>query len=136
MVLTIGKGVKQYLGAHREWLSSDFDCHCKYPECTTTLVDTDLVDGLDALSDVLGKPRLNDGFRCAKHNSEVGGVPDSQHLLGKAADVSSPDSMPNTVAAAAERIPVFDNGGIGLYSSFVHLDVRGHRARWGKEIQC
>ena len=136
MVQTFEKGVKQFLGANREWLSSDFDCHCKYPDCTTTLIDTDLIAGLDSLSDILGKPNIDCGFRCAKHNAEVGGVPDSQHLLGKAADVSSPFSKPNEIAAAGERIEVFADGGIGLYSNFVHLDVRGHRARWGKEILC
>ena len=30
---------------------------------------------------------INSGYRCVKHNKDVGGVPDSQHLKGKAADI-------------------------------------------------
>ena len=35
---------------------------------------------------------VNSGFRCAKHNREVGGVPASQHLRGEAADVCCTDN--------------------------------------------
>lgn len=39
-----------------------------------------------------GSVTVNSGFRCAKHNREVGGVPASQHLRGEAADVCCADN--------------------------------------------
>lgn len=136
MIQTFQKGVGQYLGTYREWLSTDFDCRCVYKDCQTTLIDLDLICGLEVLSDILGKPRVTSGFRCAAYNKNVGGLPDSQHLLGKASDLVSGWVSPNEIAIAAQRIPVFADGGLGLYSSFVHLDVRGHKARWGSKIKC
>ncbi len=58
------------------------------------------------------------------HNRDVGGVPDSQHLLGRAADIVVQKLHPDCVAAIAETIPAFSNGGIGRYDDFTHLDVR------------
>ena len=48
-----------------------------------------LVDNvLDPLREAYGKPiNVNSGFRCEKHNKEVGGVPNSQHVKGEAADI-------------------------------------------------
>lgn len=52
---------------------------------------TQLVDKvLDPLREMYGKPiRINSGYRCKKLNSLVGGVSNSQHLTGQAADISS-----------------------------------------------
>ena len=52
---------------------------------------TQLVDKvLDPLREMYGKPiRVNSGYRCKKLNSLVGGVSNSQHLTGQAADISS-----------------------------------------------
>jgi hypothetical protein len=33
----------------------------------------------------------------------------------------------------ASQVPLFAEGGIGAYDTdFLHLDVRGHRARWAR----
>ncbi len=43
---------------------------------------------LDPARERLGKPiRVNSGYRCPKHNSAVGGVRNSQHMSGEAADI-------------------------------------------------
>jgi uncharacterized protein YcbK (DUF882 family) len=49
-----------------------------------------------------------------------------------AADVSCPDGMTaEDLAQEAEAIPAFQQGGIGIYPSWVHLDVRTTgKARW------
>ncbi len=128
MVKEFKKGVLVSVG--RDFSSTDFDCRCSRPDCTVTLIDLELVAGLDDLADIFAKVRVNSGYRCPAHNKEVGGVPDSQHPLGKAADVSSLFATPQDIANAAERIKCFRDGGVGLYSKFVHLDNRGHKARW------
>ena len=48
---------------------------------------------LDPAREKLGKPiTVNSGFRCTKHNAAVGGVANSQHLRGEAADVCCEDN--------------------------------------------
>ena len=44
---------------------------------------------LDPARERYGGPvTVNSGYRCAKHNREVGGVSASQHLRGEAADIT------------------------------------------------
>ena len=48
---------------------------------------------LDPAREKLGKSiTVNSGFRCTKHNAAVGGVANSQHLRGEAADVCCEDN--------------------------------------------
>lgn len=87
----------------------------------------------DRLLELLEQLRYNTGglplnvscvYRCPKHNSEVGGVPNSQHVLGTAADVLCPDHLSmEEFKWYCENLP-FD--GIGVYwnSEFIHVDVR------------
>lgn len=43
---------------------------------------------LEPLRKMLGRPvRINSGYRSARLNKEVGGVPNSYHLTGRAADI-------------------------------------------------
>lgn len=71
------------------------------------------------------------GIRCPEHNAEVGGVPNSEHLYGRAADLHSklPPAELYRIAeeVTAEMIP--GRGGIGLYSWGVHVDT-GKYSRW------
>lgn len=115
----------------KNFLSTDFDCKCTHKFCTYTLVDTDLVDGLEELCDKFAKIDINSGYRCSVHNAEVMGKLGSQHLLGKAADVHTIFASVMEIYYCASKISHFECGGIGLYSNFLHLDVRGHKARWG-----
>ena len=47
---------------------------------------------LDPARRKLGKPIVvNWGYRCQKHNLEVGGVKNSQHMVGEAADITCAD---------------------------------------------
>ena len=68
------------------------------------------------------------GVRCAAHNAEVGGVSNSQHLFGLAADLHSAAS-PAQMKAVAEDV-MGRTGGIGLYSWGIHVDTRPGYARW------
>jgi len=55
----------------RNFSRSEFACPC----CGRADVDMRLVEALQELRDLAGVPvRVNSGFRCAKHNREVGGA--------------------------------------------------------------
>ena len=54
------------------------------------------VDVLQPIRDAWGKPIIvTSGYRCPKLNAAVGGVKDSQHLLGQAADIKAADPSEN-----------------------------------------
>lgn len=100
----------------------DLTCHCG---CGNLIINPLLVQMLDSMSDNAGqKLELNCAYRCPTHNSEVGGVPNSQHVLGNAADIAVPDNWDVDRLANLAIETGFD--GIGRYynSDFVHVDVR------------
>lgn len=73
---------------------------------------------------------LSCAYRCPDHNADVGGVPNSQHVQGCAADILCPDCL--SVDELADIVEECGADGIGRYydSSFVHADTRGYAARW------
>ena len=57
----------------------------------------------------------------------------SQHTLGKAADITAQGLKPKYVAAKIEQLISSGDmlqGGLGVYPTFVHYDIRKTRARW------
>ena len=126
------------------WKREEFACNGKNCCGSSAPVAIALVWGLQSLSEKVdgwfsdGKHhpmRCNSGFRCKRHNAEVGGVEDSQHTYGTAADIVPPKGMtPQQLASMANTIPVFHQGGIGTYPTFVHVDIRGTAARWSKDV--
>lgn len=94
------------------------------------LVSDELVTVLQAIRDHFGRAvNINSAYRTKSHNTAVGGSPKSQHLLGTAADVWISGVTPLEIAQYAEHL-LGDKGGIGVYGSFVHVDVRASRSRW------
>lgn len=72
---------------------------------------------------------INSGYRTPQYNTKVGGVAYSQHCYGTAADITVRGQKPAAVAAyARELMP--DWGGVGVYDSFCHIDVREIKADW------
>ena len=94
----------------------------------------ELAKNLQKVRDFLGEPiHINSGYRSASHNAAIGGVANSQHLLGKAADVTSKNFTAKDLVLIFERMiqeGQLHEGGLGLYNGFVHYDIRGERARW------
>ena len=77
------------------------------------LIDTDLVAILQKIRDRFGKPIIiNSAYRSAAHNRKVGGVSNSQHVKGTAADIVVSGVAPVEVAKYAEYI-MPNKGGIG-----------------------
>ena len=72
---------------------------------------------------------INSGYRTPQYNAKVGGVTDSQHCYGTAADIVVRGKTPAQVAAYARQL-MPDWGGVGVYDSFCHIDVREARADW------
>lgn len=109
---------------------------CKGKDCCggAAPIHPDLLAGVQALRDLAGRPlHINSGFRCPKHNAAIGGVKNSYHMLAMAADIAVPEGMtPEAFAALAEQVPLFHNGGIGTYSSWIHVDIRKEKTRWKK----
>lgn len=110
----------------------EFACKCgKYCDGYPAEIDMDMVKIADQIRTKIGKPiTINSGLRCKTHNSNVGGVSNSQHLLGNAADLGCPSGCtPSQMAAIAEEI-MGDTGGIGIYSWGIHIDTRSTKSRW------
>lgn len=122
------KGARGY--ASRNFRSSEFDCWCKNPQCTVTLIHPRLLERLEMLRADVGPLAINRGFSCGPHNLSVGGEDYSFHLFGMAADVRPLEAPFEKFFDAATGI--FEDGGIGGYPDRLHLDVRPLPARWGK----
>ncbi|MBR5808913.1 MAG: DUF882 domain-containing protein [Clostridia bacterium] len=94
------------------------------------LVDSELVSVLQKIRDHFGKAiTINSAYRNASYNKKVGGVSNSQHTKGTAADIVVSGILPSDVAKYAEHL-LQGKGGIGLYPGFVHIDTRSKRSRW------
>lgn len=109
----------------------EFGCKCgKYCNGFPVEPSLELARILDKIRDHFGKPVIiTSGIRCKQHNANVGGVSNSQHLYGIAADIQVTGVPPATVAAYAETL-LPNTGGIGRYKTFTHIDVRKAKSRW------
>ena len=104
----------------------------------TIFIAPGLVGVLQQIRSHFGKAvTINSGYRTEAKNKAVGGAAYSQHKYGTAADITVSGVTPAEVAHYAETI-LPNMGGIGLYKTFTHVDVRAVRSRWnstsGKEI--
>lgn len=116
------------LSAH--FSRKELACRC----CGRLQIDGRLIDALEDLRNRAGVPiAVHAGYRCPKHNLEVGGVPNSEHTLGWPPTFMSPRSVCRRCTSLLARCRNLPRGGIGAYdSNFLHVDVRGHRARWAR----
>ena len=113
----------------------EFECPC----CKQCIVTQELIDSLEYLRDALNKPlKITSGYRCEKHNAAIGGEANSQHCLGKAADVLCPSDltldlfyMSADISGKFQGIGVYPNDGY-QHNNFLHLDVRDNHARWSR----
>ncbi len=89
---------------------------------------------LQSLRDYIGKPiQVNSAWRSEEYNASIGGVKNSQHIMGRAADIVIKGMTPIEVSKIIEELISKGDmlqGGLGIYSSFVHYDIRGTKARW------
>lgn len=120
----------------RYFTRAEFRCTC--PRCGGFPVEPEetMVRVVDEIRHRAGVPVTivdsgGSGIRCPEHNAEVGGVANSEHLYGRAADLHSklPPGELYRIAGevTAEMIP--GRGGIGLYAWGIHVDT-GKFSRW------
>ena len=94
-----------------------------------------LAENLQVLRNYLGRPIVViSGYRSPEYNKKIGGAKRSQHMLAKAADIVVADMTSLEVRDTVIKL-IKDGkmhpGGVGIYPTFVHYDIRGRNARWG-----
>ena len=95
-----------------------------------------LANQLQVVRNFTGKRiTINSGYRSPEYNRRVGGVVNSQHVLGRAADIVVEGFTPKEVSNIIEDLICrcdMEQGGLGTYSVFTHYDIgyNGKKRRW------
>lgn len=97
----------------------EFRCKC----CGRVRIDPALLGRLDAARRLYGAPmHVVSGYRCPAHNEKVGGVSQSYHTHGKAADIKVADGADRYRLLKALLTAGFNR--VGIYrQGFIHVDV-------------
>lgn len=106
----------------------EFRCQCGGKYCSGFPVEPEetLVRTVDGIRRRLGVPVSivdagGSGVRCPQHNANVGGVANSLHLSGKAADLHS--AKPAEEMAEEAEAVLGDTGEIGIYPWGIHVGI-------------
>ena len=78
--------------------------------------------------------KINSGYRTEAHNADVGGVSNSAHLKGYAADISTPNGKHQEKILRALRQAGFKR--FGVYTNFIHVDsdpTKKQFVAWGSQ---
>lgn len=118
----------------KDFYLSEFDCRDGTPVPESKVCNVrELAVHLQALRDHIGEAiTINSGFRTPTYNRRVGGATNSMHLQAKAGDLVTRSHTPKQLHAIIEKLikeGKMQNGGLGLYRSFVHYDI-GPVRRW------
>ena len=94
-----------------------------------------LAGQLQILRDYTGRAiTINSAYRNPEHNAKINGSSKkSQHLLGKAADITIEGLKPAEVYRIIEDLIELGEmlqGGLGSYDTFTHYDIRKTKSRW------
>lgn len=109
----------------------EFNCKCGEPVPTEYIKNvTVLAWILQRIRDHINQPLIiNSGYRTEEYNRKVGGSNNSYHKTAKAVDFFAPAL--SSEALYHEIVHLMLSGaiphiGIGVYKTFVHIDIRGH----------
>ncbi len=95
----------------------------KLPACCEESLNALMTEVLEPARRRLGKPIvINSGYRCSVHNATVGGVANSQHMKGEAADIRCADNK--LLAEIIEQKGNFDQ--LIIYPTFLHVSYKRH----------
>jgi len=119
---------------------AEFDCRDKseMPDSVFKRI-LRLSNALQEVRWYIGLPiKITSAYRSLKYNNSIGSKDTSQHVKGNAADIQvkgmSPFEVYNIIEILIED-GIVPEGGLGLYDTFVHYDVRGYKARWNNETK-
>ena len=88
---------------------------------------------LDKLRGILNAPiTITSSYRNERYNRAVGGERGSYHMRFKALDFQCKKGTPEDWARELHKMRAAGEfkGGIGIYSTFVHIDCRGYNSDW------
>lgn len=92
------------------------------------MIEEELCVKLEELRNKLNKPvQVLSGYRTKEYNKKVNGAEKSYHLTGSAADIKVKDTDVKLIAIVAAKVGF---SGIGVYDTFVHVDVRKDDYYW------
>lgn len=94
------------------------------------LIDSELITLLEQARIYFDAPiTIQSGYRTPAYNRAVGGAPASQHMEGRAADITVEGVSPDKVWEWADSHN--SQHGVGRYTTFTHVDKRvTGRKRW------
>lgn len=113
----------------------EFDCHDGSVTPKEVIPHlTELAANLEVLRHDIGQPiTINSGYRSPAYNKSIKGALNSQHIKGNAGDLRAKGFTPKQLADRIEKLIAsgkMKQGGIGIYKTFTHYDIRGTKARW------
>jgi uncharacterized protein YcbK (DUF882 family) len=104
----------------RYFVLDEFKCPC----CGQALMNLDTLSRLDKARHIAGTPfKILSGYRCKKHNKEVGGKDDSAHLKGTAADIACLTPRERYRILMGLFSVGFNRIGIYPKRGFIHVDT-------------
>ena len=121
----------------KNFREEEFTCKCgKCKEVPAHMKESLILlcQQLEKIRFFTGAIIINSGVRCAAHNKKVGGVANSQHLYGKAADIRSEyihsKALYKRILVLMQE-EVIKIGYIKYYEDkkFIHIDVRGIKTK-------
>jgi len=110
----------------RYFRPEEFDCKCKKCKDNGEGRGVDMMDDyfLQMLDDARHKAGIpfviTSGYRCPSHNRAVGGVANSAHTKGLAADIACSDERSRGYIIGALYEASFNR--IGIHPDFIHVD--------------
>jgi uncharacterized protein YcbK (DUF882 family) len=125
----------------KHFVIEEFDCHDGTRVKSREFAGLEYLcrQFLEPLRRQFGACSVHSGYRTRDYNRQIGGAANSFHIYpahdgnDQAVDVSFAKGGAVQWHAAANAIRERKRngkGGLGLYSSFVHIDIRDYRADW------
>lgn len=117
---------------HLTWVDLECKDGTSYPaEWRLTRLPA-LTDAFERVRAMYNKPiKVVSAYRTESHNRSIGGARHSQHVQGRALDLKPPSgvSVAKFYSDIKRNAWAFGIRGIGLYKTFVHIDVRPNDTR-------
>lgn len=85
---------------------------------------------LQKIRDNIGAIIINSGYRCPTHNATLPDSSNNSMHMTFATDVRPADNDPSKLFRIWHLAQNFGFKGIGIYDTFIHLDMRANEALW------